>query len=129
MLFQLKCGHIQRGEAASRILPIYGDYICEGCGRLQTLSHVEGREWHIACATDKCRYGKWCGSSKSLAEQLAREHLRKHPSHVMTDDLLVHRDIKEAARVQYLGHRVYLFLIRETPRPEFIEHFPEKPPF
>ena len=117
MLFQLKCGHIQHKEAASRTLPIWGRYICEACGKLHELTHVEGREWHVACTMPKCPFGKWCGSSKDLAGELVKGHLRRHPSHVMTTDYLVHRDNKEAAKVQYLGHRVYLFLVKETIRP------------
>jgi hypothetical protein len=120
MLFQLKCGHIQHKEAGSSTLPIWGQYVCEACQKLHVLTHVEGREWHIACmghSTAKCRYGRWCGSSKPLAEQYANEHLRKHPSHTITCDFVIHRDNKEAARVQYLGHRVYLFLVKETIRP------------
>lgn len=117
------------------MLPIWGQYICEVCGKLHDLTHVEGREYHIACMGNvspypaKCRYGKWCGASKQLAEQYANKHLRSHPSHTMTNDFVIHPDVKEAARVQYLGHRIYLHLITETPKPQFVEHFPDKPPF
>jgi len=65
---RLSCCHIFL--ATSSIPHKYDKVWCVKCDTSRTILVV--KEWHIKCIS--CKYGRFCGSSRSVANRLAKQH-------------------------------------------------------
>jgi hypothetical protein len=106
---QLSCSHVGVMHEWPR-LDIR--YLCEEHGTPQTVSAVECREWKVSC--DHCRYARWYGDSKPLADQAANAHYNRRPGHNVHVDYLREPETYSMFREMYGRTRAIMPWIRWT---------------
>jgi hypothetical protein len=71
VLYVTECDHV---NFSAPTLIQKGHIWCGPCSQEQKVTGVHVFEWHMSCMV--CNYARWTGTSRHLADQLAKSHER-----------------------------------------------------